>query len=247
MEGVKVVCWDLDENLGNFESAMLTEEELASVSSSSINPLALRFRIVDVLQEMMARGIVHCITTASPIEYAKEAVSRTGIAEYFHGRLFAGREVMECGLGKKYMPVAQEFGYTAEQARQNMVVVGDKPFDKPVDIEGLVFIQQTNAASYDAVVPYRIVNKLLKEGKGDIKAGFDFLYGNAVQTENGSNRFELSECIKFDVDYVSIRGSDALSHMAPAGKPVVPRILCLPCHSYKEEPVPVPKKKFKIK
>lgn len=236
MEEVKVACWDLDDNIGNFESAMLTEEEAASASSSSINPLALRFRIVDVLQEMREKGIVHCLTTASPLEYAQEAVKRTGIEEYFHGRLFAGREVMECGLGKKYMPVAQEFGYTAEQAMQNMVVVGDKP----VDIEGLVFIQQSNAAGYDAVIPYRIVEKLLREGEGNFKAGFDVLYNLAMQTETGNNRFELSECIKFDVEYIPIIGD------MPVGKCVIPRILCLPCHSYKEEPVPVDKKMLKL-
>jgi len=231
MDKPKAICWDMDGTLGLFDSVQLLMEgtSVPPDMEKVVRPLSIRYKLREALQELRGMGIVHYVTTSAPKEIADAAVSMAGISGFFEGIFGNGTVNGIGGRCKRYMPVAEDLGYSMEEAVANMVVVGDGVADKPSDLDGLVFILQPSGAYHDAFVPMEIVKKLLEAGKGHFKRGFDFLYETANQEER-NRRVDLGNGIKFDVNYTSRTFEDFM------GELVVPTITCLPAEGYRMKP-----------
>ena len=77
--------------------------------------------------------------------------------------------------GKIYRSVAEQNGLHADTAKAHMVVVGNAIGDRPLDLEGVVFIEldKMSQGSQGSVLE-DIIDLLYEKGKGDFnKDGFD--------------------------------------------------------------------------
>lgn len=175
----KVICWDLDETLGSFRRIGY---ELAGKNIPDLEkPISLRSGITELLSQLSSEGFLHFVTTSGTSDYAKEALRRTGLIGHFQ-EVF-GRDVVstddegtEYYEGKLYRPVADHIGLSDEQALSNMIVIGDAAGDKPLDLDGLVFVEHRNCHYTDSSVTYRILKKLEELGNGNFKKGFEKMF-----------------------------------------------------------------------
>ena len=203
-ETPRVICWDLDETLGNFRPIgyEMMEKELPSF----IEPTSIRYGISDLLTELSEAGYRHYITTSGSYDYAQEVLFRTDLAKNFTG-VFGRETISNPYGGKMYQPVIDSENMTRDEARSNMIVVGDAPGDMPTDIEGLVFIHQDAGHKYDALVIREILVALLEAGDGSFKTGFEKLYSTTIpQRPDVQKRFQqrvldLGNGISFEMTY----------------------------------------------
>jgi hypothetical protein len=179
---VKVICWDLDYTLGNFDSvsAILTHnalpERLREQHTIVIKePITRRHNIQQTLTRLSKAGYQHVITTSATREYAREALRITGLASQF--TTIFDRDGTNPNLltpGKRYLSVIEQLG--VKNPRANMIVVGDAYGDIPYDTKNMVAIIEEAAYRHDARGVERVITALAEKGgfyKGflDAKAG----------------------------------------------------------------------------
>ena len=233
----KVICWDLDETLGSFKRIgyELARRDIPDFEE----PTALRHGIKDLLEKLSSEGYSHFVTTSGTSDYAKEALKRTGLIGYFQ-EVF-GRDVVSAyDGGKKYRPVADNVGLSDEQAVSNMIVIGDAPGDKPVDLDGLVFVEHRGCHHTDSYVTAMILKKLNELGDGDFKKGFEKMHQDAEIEEEKfrtftfkRRRYDIGNGVKLKLEYRSNNIAENL------GERVVPTITNIQADNYRREPLPV--------
>lgn len=235
MSDKKVICWDLDETLGTFRRIgyELMGKEVPEFERST----SLRYGLTDLLSSLSSQGYKHFVTTSGTSDYANEALRRTGLSSHFKN-VFGSDIVSSDGGGKQYRPVADSVGFSDEQAVSNMVVIGDAPGDKPVDLEGLVFVKHQGCVYTDSTVTAVLLEKLNELGAGNFKRGFERMYQDAqVETEDfGSFSFErrtyeIADGIKVELEYGTNTGAVNVEEK------VVPTITIIQSEGYKREPI----------
>jgi len=235
MSDKKVICWDLDETLGNFRR--IDYELMGKEAPELERPTSLRYGLTDLLSSLSSQGYEHVVTTSGTSDYAKEALQRTGLSSHFKD-VFGRDVVSSYGGGKKYRPVADTVGLSYEQAVSDMIVIGDVPGDKPVDLDGLVFIEHRGCVYSDSSVTARILEKLNELGDGNFKKGFERMYQDAqVKTEKFGTfsferrTYEIDEGIKVELKYETNTGA------VNKGEEVVPTITNIKAEVYKRDPI----------
>ena len=203
-EPKRVIAWDLDETLGNFRP--IGYEMMGKEMPSFIEPTSIRYGISDLLSELSEAGYRHYVTTSGTGEYAWGALTQTGLIKNFT-EVFGREAVSNPYGGKLYRPVIESENMTDDEARSNMIVVGDAPGDIPADVEGLVFVRQDAGHKYDALVVREILVTLLEAGKGSFKTGFEKLYASTTpKYPENPPRFQqrlidLGNGISFEMTY----------------------------------------------
>lgn len=184
----KVICWDLDETLGEFRQVAyeMASDALAGTKDGEYfkqlaqeTPLGIRAGLKELLVELSKEGYVHFVNTAGRTEYAVEALQKTNLTPFFQGVYgieSTGPENLTGGFGKLFHPIARYMNYTDEQAIQNMVVMGDGDGDTPVDINGLVTIIDRYGPYHDTPITRTALNALQELGEGNFDAGFKNLH-----------------------------------------------------------------------
>lgn len=204
MSSKKVICWDLDETLGSFRRIGY---ELAGVNVPQFErPVSLKHGIIELLSDLSSQGYLHFVTTAGSFDYANEALKRTGLINQFQ-KVF-GRDDISTEIGKQYRPVIKNLNLSDEEAVSNVIIIGDSPKDKPIDLDGLVFVEHTYCLYTDSSVTAMILKKLNELGNNNFKRGFEKMYENAkIENEEfGGYKFEqrkydINNDIKLEVKY----------------------------------------------
>ncbi len=232
----KVICWDMDETLGSFRRIGY---ELAGEQSQKFEkPTGIRHGIKECLNRLSSDGYIHFVTTLGSTSYAREALGRVGLITQFKDVL--GNEVMSKGMSsrtlKNYRVVADRVGFSDDEAFANMIVIGDSYNDKPLGIDGLVFLMDKGCQFSDSIVTEIILKKLRVVGKEHFQKGFEFLYGAADIKKETFGRsvfetrtFDIGNGIKLKLDYATNKKE------CNAGDLVVPVIEVLEVGDYKRD------------
>lgn len=173
----KVVCWDLDGTLGEFADKL--ENPLASAAPVLNQPLEIRHGIKELLDTLCSKGYMNFVTTTATLEYTHAVLRKTGLRRYFQDIL--PRDVVhndDVAHGKLYRPVADWVGFSNEQAAADMIVIGDGPGDRPMDLDGVVFLEGIWSL-FDSRVTALMLEKLDTLGGGNYRKGFEVMHRNA--------------------------------------------------------------------
>lgn len=156
----KVLCWDLDETLGYFK---FMDGDL---------PQGRRAGIERTLSSFNRRGFRNVVTTAGGRDYALTALGYAGLSKHFD-EVFDSLDVspfLGGGNGKEYGVVARQ--YSIRDTGADLLVIGNLPLDRPLDLSDVVFLLHNDAFLYRSSVVDRVVDSLLCAGKGSFSRGF---------------------------------------------------------------------------
>jgi len=210
----KVICWDLDDTLGNLERVGL--ERYYPDEAKNWPQSALRSGIGNLLAKFQNEGFRQVITTTKATQFAEEAMNRANLDQYFT-KVF-GREFVKGKRGKIYQPVADFFGISQEEAEKNMILVGnggDHSHDIPV-----VSIEQQGASNYDTITQELILRRLNELGEGHFKRGFEKMYeqGQDIPGQLAMHAKEVifNDNMRFFLEYRSTTGYTEDEGLMPA-------------------------------
>jgi len=218
-----IICWDLDETLGGFRCYDSSYDGLDL-------PVGVRHGAFDCLIRLRGKGFRHVITTSASRDYAELVLERTGLdvhmSAVFH-RGIVSRQLW----GKCYRPVLEHFSIREADAYHSMIVIGDRPTDRPIDIN-LVFVEQDRGYVYDSALLERTIELLMEGGAGSFARGFDFVFQNARAGDWPDHRgraFPLGDGAVLVPDYRSNTESGGL------GTNVIPALRLVPSPSQKRD------------
>ena len=195
----KAICWDLDDTLGNFKRLMgLFGHDVPEYEYK----LGLKFGIKKLLTELTSKGYKHFVTTSASAEYAKLALEKSNLIDYFE-EIFSRSQVSNLDNYKQYMPVANAMGFSVKQAKSNLIIIGNAPLDRPGDLINSVFINHHRGWSIDSYVTGEIIEELIILGQGNFRKGFDKMYKlcENITKESGNKTYNISQGIDIDLLY----------------------------------------------
>ncbi len=167
MSGELIVCWDLADTLGDY-----------------FQP---KPGIKEFLQKSSIEGVTHFVVTGAKRDHALEELKRYGISQYLQGILSV--EDFDNKDCKPYRRASTLMGISDEEVRHRMIVVGDKPTDRPAESESVVFIQYAQCYKYPVATLEAIFGSLLVQGDNSFYDGFEqlnFQKGNSELTVLGN-------------------------------------------------------------
>lgn len=183
----KAICWDMNNTLGRFRA--IAYELYGLPKPWGLPAPGLKPGIRELLEKLTNSGCKNFLTTRADKAYAREVLTRFELNQYFEG-IFTYEQIYD-GVGKHYRPAAKIMGYTDEEARKKMVVVGDAERDHPRDIKGLTFIYHPHGRKHEARIIGEIVEMLATAGNGDIRSGFNCLKNEPLWLMENQIRVEL--------------------------------------------------------
>ena len=227
----KGILWDLDQTVGDFRGYPISK-----MGEGEAPPLALRYGMADLLDDLSPEsGFFHIITSSNGLGTIGEILRRVHLDKKF--KTIYGKDEVDAGEGKKYLPVGRDLQYSHEKMRTNLLVIGDSNHDKPVDIGGLVFMELP--LNLDALVAREIVTSLLEAGDGNFKAGYENLYNSSKVIEVPQldrvvrkREVDIGNDIRFRMEY---RRADMI------GDPTtnrVPVIYDITTDTHRKDPIP---------
>ncbi len=135
MEKRRVICWDLDETLGDFRDP---------------NRMRLTRGIAPLLEKLRGKGVINAIASSASAEHASNVLEYFRILPLFD-RVFTGHEICDKEMNKHYMGVAECFDTRPKDAPHRMLVIGNLCSDAPTDLD-LPFILHPSCRSCHADV-----------------------------------------------------------------------------------------------
>ncbi|MFN7991871.1 MAG: HAD family hydrolase [Candidatus Micrarchaeia archaeon] len=167
----KVICWDLDETLGEFRD---------------YGRLLRTAGIIPLLESYRRSGFVNVVTTAASKEHAEYVLSVAGMRHLFLSVFSRETICDEPGndFNKRYMPVAGYFGLSADEAPHRILVVGNLERDAPYDSD-LTFIHHPYGSTYHASVFGNVINRLMRTSDSWSYAHTMLLSANEGQLKMG--------------------------------------------------------------
>ena len=191
----KVICWDYDHTLGDFDKF----QEKLGIYEAKPQP-GLRYGIKNLLTQLSKEGHIHVITSVAVNEYISIGLQFTSLEGHF-AKIFGKKYHKAYPHGKYYTPVLDYFNITREKAISDVLIVGDNESDKPLDISGVVFLHHYAGIVYDSAVLEKIIHKLGR----DFKKGFDKIYSESAESKDiytvDEGKRGFIEDISFDIGY----------------------------------------------
>ncbi len=179
-----VICWDLDETLGNFRP--VADELIArmrplgrirtALGFPPRAPIELREGVPETLARLRDAGFVQVVTTGSLIDYAEHGLRRVGIRSFF-AEVY-GRDTIWEGWGKSYATVRARFGTPPER----MLVIGDDfKKDRASDhLDTVMICDQLGLRKSASLIPPLVEALAGDDADGcDFRAGWDRLHRRA--------------------------------------------------------------------
>lgn len=202
----KVIFWDMDKTLGFFEQ--LYYGNLANIVPECItNPFGLKEGIEDLLNQTASAGLTHYVTTSAKRDYAIKVLKNTDIEKYFR-KVFTRKELCGVlGIGhKNYAIPIEDIGLSLENAKSDVLIIGNSTNDVPNKDYGIVSIIDKHQWMRNSELTKKMIHLLIDNGNGDFNKGFNELYANSekISQRNG----HLS-----NIGKISIEG-DAELHLA---------------------------------
>lgn len=184
----RLVCWDLDETMGQFYGLYARMNGHRYSRSDGIKP-----GIRKALEKLSALGLSHAVTTAAPKREAFEALEKSGLMAHFL-HVFYDDLIMR-DVQKDYSVVARHFGIPESERRKKIIAVGDII---QLDIHnGGVFIWEEHSPYHSALPSASLIAMLSEAGGGDFWAGFGVMFAGGAQLPNpdpeGGRKIHVAE------------------------------------------------------
>lgn len=233
----KIACWDFDKTLGEFSeigSGMRYEPETYNKGKCFVH---IKNGIKELLEKLGNDGYIHCIVSNAVGDYINESLKRTEMSQYFD--FVADREVVSIGgpQEKYYKPIAEKFKVSENDVASNMIVIGDKLRDRPMDLKNLTFVYHDKCYLHDSIVVDQILKELNTAGDGSFYRGFQAFLENSkdatfpkrdkyhmlIGGEYSGNEVMLTSDIRLEIQFLenkikemkipTIRVDDAKKHL----------------------------------
>lgn len=191
----KVICWDLDETLGFFRNvvSVRNKERYPGPEDS----YTLRKDIIKTLNQMTKKGYHHIITSSAKLHYSEGIIAAVCLDAYF-AHILGRQDVTDGMWGKKYMPAAELYQFSEDEASSNMLVIANMPGDEPIDI-GVVFLYDERPLEDSAAAYELIADALWTAGKGSFRRGFEMFF----------NKGQRATCLDQDFDFMLVSANIA--------------------------------------
>lgn len=167
----KFICWDLDETL----------------VQQTDKGLFLRHGVYKGLEELNRIGIQHWITSGMSERAAKNMLLRTRLVEQITLENIWPNDLLDPrGDGKHYAGLEELLFEKKDKYPHKMCVIGDLPYDQPVDLTKLLLINDRsirNGMGHSTEVLNRIIMEVLRKGRGSFIEGFKSIFRKAERTE----------------------------------------------------------------
>ncbi len=184
----KIICWDLDETLGFFRDIVSARSKQEFPDSE--DSYVLRTDIIKTLNRMMDDGYRHVVTSSAKLHYTEGIIQAVCLDAYFD-YLFGRRDVTDGIWGKKYVPAANFFGLSADEARSNMLTIANLASDEPIDLD-IVFIHDERPLEESASVYETLAEALWTTGEDNFRRGFDTLFETGARTACLDKEFDFT-------------------------------------------------------
>ena len=196
-----VVCWDFDETLGYFRP--LEFKFLGIEPPFAMPPVRLKPGIRELLESLSE--FTHVVTTAAMELYAREVLHGQGLLDCFADVI--GRE---SGLfradGKDYKVVGDRLGIAESELARRLVIVGnDSERDPDLRYRGIVMVFDEALVDHPSEPLGVVLRRLVREGGGEVRAGFDRLLEAA--------RSHSADGVKFELDFWGTFADDRIHPM----------------------------------
>lgn len=230
-EKSSVICWDLDETLGEFRR--IAYQMQGKQAPDWMNPISTRYGIRKTLRDLRKKGYVHVLTTSGITRYADTVLQVARLRREF-SEVFGREHVSKLHWGKEYSCVANKIGYSLEDMRGKSVVVGDAPGDQPMDIVGLLFINL--GSHYDARVIQPVLNRLYQAGHGHFLKGYESLYETTPDVDERGYQNKVAD---FGDGITALLEYRTNSGSLGVGEKVVPTICDFRAPGFRRKPIRV--------
>lgn len=213
-----IVCWDFDETLGYFRP--LEFSFLGEPVPERMPPPRLKPGIRELLVSLPE--FTHVVTTAAIGEYARGVLRDYGLLDLF-ADLIGREDGIFPGDGKDYAVVGDRFGIAEPELRQRLVIVGnDHKRDPDIRYRQIVTIYDERMIDQPSAEPIGVVlRRLLIEGEGEVKRGFDRLLERARQENRFNPAMLLEDGRKCGIDYWGSFAENRLHPMIVMPRPAV--------------------------
>lgn len=204
-----IVCWDFDETLGYFRP--LEFQYLGQKPPAGMPPVRLKEGIREVILSLAE--FTHVVTSAAIGDYARGVLKQHGLDGLFAD--VVGREDgIFSGEGKDYKVVGDRFGLEEAELSRSLVIVGnDSKRDPDLRFRQIVMIFDDQMPDLPSEPLAVVLRRLLSEGDGQLKRGFDRLHARASAANPSKPALALDEGVAFDIDYWGSYAEDKLHPM----------------------------------
>ncbi|NYZ74499.1 hypothetical protein H0O00_05120 [Candidatus Micrarchaeota archaeon] len=170
----KLICWDLDETLGQFYGIYARINGHQSSRRDVLRP-----GIREALHRLSVLGFTHVVTTVAPERQAHEALRASGLFDLFSG-VFHEQMILRDGR-KDYSVVAKSFGIPDEERRKRIISVGDI---LELDMHrGGVSIWEPDSPYHSAGVTADFIKLMSESGDGNFWDGFRTIFSKAGESK----------------------------------------------------------------
>lgn len=186
----KIICWDLDDTLGDFRNIVSARSRGKFLSPE--DSYTLRTDIIKTLNRMIGKQYQHVVTSSAKLEYSQKVLQVVCLDAYFD-HVFGRDKVTDGIWGKKYVPAADFYELTESDAYSQMLVIANMASDEPIDL-GIVFVHDQRGLEESALVYETIADVLWTHGEGSFKRGFESFF----------ERGKKLSCLDKDFDFTLV-------------------------------------------
>jgi len=214
----KAICWDLDETLGSFRRICyeLNNEEVPSF----LKDVFLKPGLEDLLEKLSEEDYLHFVTSSGSLVYVEEVLGRMGIKDWFE-KIY-GAENLKTRGGKYYLPIVDYLGFSKEKTKSDLMIIGNSKGDKPLDLQGVVFMEYWKCYEEPSEIIYSILKELNGLGDSNFNKGFEKMYNSSQEILKQPN---LEHGKTYDLDNIKMEmGYRTDDWMAEKEEDVIPTI-----------------------
>lgn len=188
-----VILFDFDNTVGDcseMSHVMSSVMTGSNLDFSRRSTFRLREGIHNLLRQLKLLNVESYITTRMPQEYGEEALEKCGLSSFFDGA-YGAQDTSFDIESKKYERVLNKLDISQDDAKHNVLVIGDTLFDAPQDLKGVVYIHDEKGINHHASLLEKIIISLLDNGNRSFSQGFEFMYQRGIRSLQGNISYNM--------------------------------------------------------
>ena len=194
----KLLLWDLDYTLGNFDCIVCELGDMILPDGAPIK-IQVREHIHETLQEL-SKDYFSVITTRSSKTYAQIALERSGLYSYFENVYTKEQLCDNITALKNYCVVFEDFGYSQDMAKEQAIIIGDMFSDRCDCVRGVSFIHQKDGHLLPAHNIVTLLSLLEKKNPLNFNNAISQLYLEGSKTHDSAFSIYKSDTLRCFID-----------------------------------------------